>query len=162
MSSEVISLGTRQKKSQLERLLSDRSVFIKVFLGAPGLQVPPTASAEPFLVLQVSNHFRTSLFMGDDYLEQELLFGDRYVSCRIPFSAIVIASNESGDYVDWSAEHDLASVGSATTSHADKGKSVKQSEEKGDNAAGETGITTEPDDPRRPTKPGRPALRRVK
>ena len=101
--SQPISFSLRRKKAKLEELLLDRSVFIRISLQHPGVMVPEEFRSDPLLVLRISFHFRTPLVLLDDRLEQELVFGENYFRCIIPYEALLFATNEAGKSFDFTS-----------------------------------------------------------
>lgn len=87
---------SQAKKKLLEKLLRGEFALVYINPGMDGLKLPPQTGGAPSVTLKLSNNFMGSLLLKSQEIEAELLFGDKYEKCVIPYSAIWAV----GDTVD--------------------------------------------------------------
>jgi hypothetical protein len=97
--------GTNKEKYDcLNKLLEEDHVFIHVNPAKPGVKLPSSQMNVPSVSLKISRLFRGRLDIDLEHLEAELLFGNSYFSCKIPFDALWGVTASNGANTCWPAD----------------------------------------------------------
>jgi len=92
---------TKEKKDTLERMLEDEHALAHIAPQVPGVELPEHLRGGPTVTLKLSRYFRGHLTISDSTVESELLFGERYFTCKIPFVAIWGMTSMRGQFLMW-------------------------------------------------------------
>ena len=91
----------KDQKGVTERLLLDEQLLVHVNPRCDGVELPPHLSENKTVTLRLSRYFRGSLVLDEDKITAELLFGDQYHMCILPWRAIWGASSVRGEEFVW-------------------------------------------------------------
>ena len=92
---------TRDQRTTIERLLDDEQVLVHINPMAPGVVVPDHLGRNQSVTLRLSRFFRGELFTDEERVTADLLFGDQYFTCSIPWTSIWGASSVKGEEFLW-------------------------------------------------------------
>ena len=90
------------KKKLLGQLLEQEFALVYVDSEAPELLVPPELKSAPSITLKLSNNFNGKMELREDLIYAELLFGDHYSTCEIPYPAIWAMADTVAIVKTWS------------------------------------------------------------
>ena len=91
----------RERRQAIDTFLEDEYVLVHIDSRSANVNLPPHLMAHPSVTLKLSRLFRGAIELKVEQIETDLLFGDRYFSCVIPFAAIWGATNCDGNNVIW-------------------------------------------------------------
>jgi stringent starvation protein B len=147
----------RQKRETLERLLNEEHVLVHIVPSAEGVSVPANLVATSTLTLKLSRHFRGRMQLKPEEVVAELLFGENYFTCKVPYPAIWGVTSFKGQFLMWpesAPDEVLESMAKIEEKRrADQKQGLEVSSENSEAV---------PDDNSPPKKNGPPKLRRVK
>jgi len=89
------------QKTTIERLLDDEQVLVHINPATPGVAIPPHLSENRTVTLRLSRFFKGELFLDDEKVTAELLFGPEYFTCELPWDCIWGASSIRGQEYIW-------------------------------------------------------------
>ena len=89
------------QKTTIERLLDDEQVLVHINPTTAGVTLPPHLSENKTVTLRLSRFFKGDLFLDDEKVTAELLFGPEYFTCEIPWGSIWGASSIRGQEYLW-------------------------------------------------------------
>ena len=90
------------KYGAVKRLLDQhRFIMVHVNTSVAGVNLPSHLGKAPTVTLKISNEFRGSLELTTEEIVAELLFGDDYYTCHLPFSAIWAVGTPEGQVQFW-------------------------------------------------------------
>jgi hypothetical protein len=93
--------STKEKRTAIQRLLDDEYVLVHLVSGAPGVQLPSHLYSHPTVTLKLSRLFRGRLEVKEREISAELLFGENYFTCIVPFTAIWAVTGVKGSMLTW-------------------------------------------------------------
>ena len=91
----------QERFKAIDSFLEEEYVLVHIDSRASGVKLPPHLMDNPSITLKLSRLFRGGIELKPSQIETDLLFGDRYFSCEIPFVAIWGATNCDGNNVIW-------------------------------------------------------------
>lgn len=91
----------KERFKAIDSFLEEEYVLVHIDSRASGVKLPPHLMDNPSITLKLSRLFRGGIELKTSQIETDLLFGDRYFSCVIPFVAIWGATNCDGNNVIW-------------------------------------------------------------
>lgn len=147
----------RQKKETLERLLNEEHILIHIVPSASGVTVPENLSGGATLTLKLSRYFRGRMQIKSDEIHAELLFGDNYFTCKVPYAAIWGVTSFKGQFLMWPE----SAPDEVLESMAKIEEKRRADQQQGVEPAVENSEKVEPSDSA-PKKSGPPKLRRIK
>lgn len=100
MSTEAQNLDAEKLKT-LNRYLLDEYVLVHINPKAPEVILPDNLLAQPTVTLKLSRLFRGNMQIKTDKVEAELLFGQNYFDCIIPFNAMWGLTTFKGENIIW-------------------------------------------------------------
>jgi len=89
------------QQATIEKLLDDEQVLVHINPAISGVILPPHLGQNRTVTLRLSRYFRGDLFLDDEKIEAELLFGSEYFSCVLPWKSIWGASSIHGEEYVW-------------------------------------------------------------
>ena len=89
------------QKTTIERLLDDEQVLVHINPTTPGVVIPPHLSENRTVTLRLSRFFKGDLYLDDQKVTAELLFGPEYFTCVLPWGCIWGASSIRGQEYIW-------------------------------------------------------------
>jgi hypothetical protein len=89
------------QKTTIERLLDDEQVLVHINPSTDGVAIPPHLSENRTVTLRLSRFFKGDLFLDDEKVTAELLFGPEYFTCVLPWECIWGASSIRGQEYIW-------------------------------------------------------------
>ena len=89
------------QKRTIEKLLNDEQVLVHINPQCQGVMIPNYLFENRTVTLRLSRFFKGALSTDDDKISAELLFGQDYFSCQIPWSSIWGASSIRGEEYIW-------------------------------------------------------------
>lgn len=89
------------QKITIERLLGDEQVLVHINPHSGGVIIPPHLMDNRTVTLRLSRFFKGRLATNDEEITAELLFGQNYFVCRIPWASIWGASSVRGEEFVW-------------------------------------------------------------
>jgi hypothetical protein len=89
------------QKTTIERLLDDEQVLVHINPATDGVVIPPHLSENRTVTLRLSRFFKGDLFVDDEKVTAELLFGPEYFTCVLPWDCIWGASSIRGQEYLW-------------------------------------------------------------
>lgn len=89
------------QKTTIERLLDDEQVLVHINPATPGVVIPPHLSENRTVTLRLSRFFKGDLFIEEQQVTAELLFGPEYFTCVLPWDCIWGASSIRGQEYIW-------------------------------------------------------------
>ena len=98
---KIQNFKDRQKLKVLDRFLQEPYALVQVSTSLEGVEIPVNLKDEPIITLSLSRNFKGALELLSDRIEADLLFGDNYYRCILPYGAILGAMSESGEQVSW-------------------------------------------------------------
>lgn len=101
MNEDLLKEANKEKRSAVVRLLEDEYMLVDLIPATAGVVLPSHLSSAPSIRLKLSRLFRGALQVKDPGIEAELLFGDTYFSCVIPFEAIWRVESVKGAIFTW-------------------------------------------------------------
>lgn len=93
--------NTLDQRTTVERLLDDEQVLVHINPMAPGVLVPDHLGRNQSVTLRLSRFFRGELVTDEERVSADLLFGDQYFTCLIPWNSIWGASSVKGEEFLW-------------------------------------------------------------
>jgi hypothetical protein len=96
-----VDATNKEKYDALNRLLEDDYMLVHLNSAAAGVIVPEHLRNRPSLTLRLSRFFRGFLRLERDKVIAQLLFGEEYLTCTIPMSAIWGATGMKGSRIFW-------------------------------------------------------------
>lgn len=91
----------KERFTAIDQFLDEEYVLVHIDSRASGVKLPPHLMENPSVTLKLSRLFRGGIELKTSQIETDLLFGDRYFTCVIPFAAIWGATNCDGNNVIW-------------------------------------------------------------
>lgn len=91
---------TEQKKT-IEKLLNDEQVLVHINPQCQGVMIPNHLFDNRTVTLRLSRFFKGALTTDAEKISAELLFGQDYFSCQIPWNSIWGASSIRGEEFIW-------------------------------------------------------------
>ena len=91
----------KEKYTTLNRLLNDEYVLVHINPSVDGLALPPHLKGNPSVTLKLSRLFRGTLKVEKELVSADLLFGDGYFTCLVPFEAVWGVTSSKGNNVIW-------------------------------------------------------------
>jgi stringent starvation protein B len=91
---------TDQRKT-VERLLNDEQVLVHINPQRKGVVIPEHLVDNRTVTLRLSRYFKGDLTTDDDKVTAELLFGQQYQTCVLPWDSIWGASSMTGEDFVW-------------------------------------------------------------
>jgi hypothetical protein len=89
------------QKTTIERLLDDEQVLVHINPATSGVIIPPHLSENRTVTLRLSRFFKGDLFIDEESVTAELLFGPEYFTCVLPWDSIWGASSIRGQEYIW-------------------------------------------------------------
>lgn len=89
------------QKATIERLLDDEQVLVHINPTTKGVVIPPHLSENRTVTLRLSRFFKGELYLDDQKVTAELLFGPEYFTCVLPWECIWGASSIRGQEYIW-------------------------------------------------------------
>lgn len=89
------------QKITIERLLGDEQVLVHINPHQPGVIIPPHLMDNRTVTLRLSRFFKGRLATNDEEITAELLFGQNYFVCVIPWTSVWGASSVRGEEFVW-------------------------------------------------------------
>ena len=102
MTETIIPL--HDKRGTLDRMLEDEYVIIHISPIAPGAVLPDHLTKDPMVTLKLSRLFRGAIELEENVILADLIFGDNYFTCHIPYTSIWGCTSASGKNIVWPAE----------------------------------------------------------
>lgn len=162
--------SAKEKQETLERMLSDEHVLVHLAPQAPGVELPDHLRRNPTVTLKLSRHFRGRMEISASEVSAELLFGERYFTCRVPLAAVWGMTSLRGQFLMW-PDSAPTEVLATLEQQAQARKAEALAAEAEDGAAP---VPEKPSEPQEPSSPEnlpkgedtatkqRPKLRRIK
>ena len=97
----VASFQDRDKHRVIDTLLENRFALIHLLPAEEGVDLPDHLCHQTSVSLKISRFFRGKIELLSDRIETDLLFGQTYYSCTIPYRAIWAASSNEGETTTW-------------------------------------------------------------
>lgn len=91
----------KEKHSTLTRLLEEEHALVHLDPSGEGVELPAHLMGGPTVTLKVSRLFRGSLKVEAERLVADLLFGDDYFTCVVPFAAVWGMTSAAGSNIMW-------------------------------------------------------------
>jgi hypothetical protein len=98
-----ITMGaeSQEKYTALNHLLEEQFVLVHLCPSCEGVTLPPHLMAQSSITLKISRLFRGGMKVHKDRVVAQLLFGDDYFACVVPFNAIWGLSSARGARLIW-------------------------------------------------------------
>ncbi len=100
----MITTDTETRADQrrtIEKLLNDEQVLVHINPQCQGVTIPSHLFDNRTVTLRLSRFFKGALSTDEDKISAELLFGQDYFSCLIPWNSIWGASSIRGEEYIW-------------------------------------------------------------
>ena len=91
----------QEKRETLDRMLSEEHVLVHIAPHAIGVALPEHLQRNPTVTLKLSRHFRGRMTISPTEVSAELLFGERYFTCKVPFAAVWGMTSMRGQFLMW-------------------------------------------------------------
>jgi stringent starvation protein B len=102
----ITKFQDREKYKLIDKLLIGDHVLLHVFPQLPGVSLPNDLMNHNSVTLKISRLFRGGLEMLNDRIESNLLFGNSYFLCILPYDSIWGLTSDSGKTYTWSRVDD--------------------------------------------------------
>ena len=90
-----------EQKTTIEKLLNDEQVLVHINPQSQGVIIPNHLFDNRTVTLRLSRFFKGALSTDEEKISAELLFGQDYFSCQIPWNSIWGASSIRGEEFIW-------------------------------------------------------------
>lgn len=100
----MMTTGTEARTDQkgtIEKLLNDEQVLVHINPQCQGVHIPNHLFDNRTVTLRLSRFFKGALSTDTEKISAELLFGQDYFSCVIPWNSIWGASSIRGEEFIW-------------------------------------------------------------
>lgn len=100
----MMTTGTESRADQkqtIEKLLNDEQVLVHINPQCQGVHIPHHLFDNRTVTLRLSRFFKGALSTDSEKISAELLFGQEYFSCLIPWNSIWGASSIRGEEYIW-------------------------------------------------------------
>lgn len=97
----MVDKVTKEKHTTIMRLLEEEFVLIHLDPATEGVDLPAHLMGGPTVTLKVSRLFRGAMNVEGDRVVADLLFGNAYFSCVVPFSAVWGMTSAAGSNIMW-------------------------------------------------------------
>ena len=101
MANGSIKDAAKEKRETLERFLGDEHALVHVAPHGEGVILPEHLTKNPTVTLKLSRYFRGKMDVAPTEVVAELLFGETYFACHIPFAAIWGMTSIRGQFLMW-------------------------------------------------------------
>ena len=101
MSSQLTKDPAKEKRDTLERFLNDEHTLVHVAPRADDVEVPENLRHSPTVTLKLSRYFRGKMEISATGVSAELLFGETYFTCKVPFAAVWGMTSVKGQFLMW-------------------------------------------------------------
>ena len=93
--------STKEKRETLERFLGDEHALVHVAPRGEGVVLPEHLTKNPTVTLKLSRYFRGKMEVHPYVVHAELLFGEEYFTCKVPFTSIWGMTSIRGQFLMW-------------------------------------------------------------
>lgn len=95
--------AVKEKRDIIDRLLEQDHVLLHIDATKEGLDIPEHLLSNPQLVLKISRRFMGNLYLKQELIETELLFGEANLNylCKIPYDCIWGATSAEKKTLVW-------------------------------------------------------------
>lgn len=97
----IPSFLDRNKKKKIDQMLDGDHILAHINTTIEGVSLPKDLYQHKIITLKLSRLFRGEMNITNSQIEANLLFGNHYFKCIIPFSAIWSVTDESGNTTSW-------------------------------------------------------------
>ena len=91
----------KERISTLNRMLEQEYVLVHIDPNYDGVLIPDYLTKSATVTLKLSRLFIGGIDLNDDEIVTDLLFGDTYFSCHIPYMAIWGVTSVDGNNMVW-------------------------------------------------------------
>jgi len=97
----MVEKGIKEKHTTLTRLLDEEYALVHLDPAARGVTLPQHLMGGPTVTLKISRLFRGAMKVEGERVVADLLFGDDYFTCVVPFAAVWGMTSAAGSNIMW-------------------------------------------------------------
>ncbi|RMD87583.1 MAG: hypothetical protein D6808_01185 [Candidatus Dadabacteria bacterium] len=103
---------SNKDKQKAVKCFLDGNEFLLIHIdgSANGVDLPPHLKGQKIVTLKLSWHFRGETVIDESNIEADLLFGDEYYRCIVPYDAVYGVTPSSGGTILWHPENSVLDV----------------------------------------------------